>query len=316
MQRYAAAHRGLEGTTTDPKTLTYGGGLEGAGVTSSKPKVYLVFWGTQWGTQGQGSHGNLTFSMDRLHGAPYIQKLMQGLGTGSEHWSGTMTQYCDGAGVKPGTTSCPSGSAHVAYPTGGVLAGVWYDHSAAEPKAASGHQLAVEAVRAAKHFGNTKSADNRYTQYVILSAPGLNPDNYENQGFCAWHDYTEDKTLDGGGAAPSPYGDLAFTNMPYVMDVGLNCGASFVNIPGPLDGYSIVEGHEYAETITDQYPLFGWANRHNNSFFDEEVGDECAWISSGPGRSADVTTGQGRFAMQSIWSNDDNRCDISHRTVS
>jgi serine protease len=99
--------------------------------------------------------------------------------------------------------------------------------------------------------------------------------------------------------------------MPYVMNVGASCGAGFVNSPGPLDGYSIVEGHEYAETITDQNPAGGWTNRRSG----QENGDECAWISSGQGASANVTTGRGTFAMQSTWSNDTNRCDISHPTI-
>ncbi|MBV9257464.1 MAG: hypothetical protein JO215_05545, partial [Ktedonobacteraceae bacterium] len=45
-------------------------------------------------------------------------------------------------------------------------------------------------------------------------------------------------------------------------------------------------------------------------------GDECAWIAPGQqGGSANVTTGNGTFAMQSTWSNDTNRCDISHPII-
>ena len=43
-------------------TLTYGGGIDNIGVTSGIEQVYLVFWGTQWGTQRTDSNGNLTFS--------------------------------------------------------------------------------------------------------------------------------------------------------------------------------------------------------------------------------------------------------------
>jgi serine protease len=238
---------------------------------------------------------------------------MKGLGTGGEAWSGTMTQYCDGAGVATGATSCATSAAHIGYPTGGALAGVWYDNSAKEPTKASGHQIGVEAVKAAGHFGNTTPASNRYAQYVVLSPHGLNPDNYRFAGFCAWHDYNGDTSL--GGGVPSPYGDIAFTNMPYTMDVGVSCGANAVNAAGPLDGYSIVEGHEYAETITDQNPAGGWTNHTTSSFSGQENGDECAWISSGQGAMANVATGHGSFAMQSTWSNDTNRCDISHPTI-
>jgi hypothetical protein len=315
MKSYAKSHPSRSTTTaTGPQTLAFGGGIHGIGVTSGTPKIYLVFWGSQWGTQGTDASGNLTFSADAKGGAPYAQKLFKGLGTGNELWSGVMTQYCDGSSVAAGATSCPSGSPHVGYPTGGAFAGVWYDNSAAEPSAASGHQIGQEAVNAAGHFGNTTAAANRYAQYDILSAPGLNPDNYKTGGFCAWHDYNGDSTLTGG-AVTSSYGDIAFTNMPYVMDAGASCGQGFVNSPGTLDGYSIVGGHEYAETVTDQNPAGGWTNQTGSSSNGQENGDECAWLSSGQGASANVATGTGTFAMQSTWSNDTNRCDISHAIV-
>ena len=304
----------VQSHATSANTLSYGGGIDGIGVTSGVEKVYLVFYGTQWGTQSTDSHGNLAFSNDTAGAAPYLQNLFKSIGTGNELWSGTMTQYCDGPNVSSGATSCASNAAHVGYPTGGALAGVWYDNSGAEPDPASGHQLAVEAVNAAAHFGNTTAASNRYAQYDILSATGTNPDNYQTGGFCAWHDYNGDSTLDGGGGAPSPYGDIAFTNMPYVLDAGSNCGENYVNSGsnGALDGFSIVNGHEYAETVTDQNPAGGWTNTSNG----QENGDECAWINSGQGASANVTMGNGSYAMQSTWSNDTNECDISHPIVS
>ena len=290
-------------------TLQYGGGIDGIGVTSGPEKVYLVFWGTQWGSQSTDANGNLTFSNDSLGGAPKLQNMFKGLGTGSELWSGVMTQYCEG--VATGATTCPASAAHVAYPTGGALAGVWYDNAAAEPTAASGHQIGVEAVRAAQHFGNTTPATNRLAQYVILSPRGLNPDNYRTGGFCAWHDYNGDGTLSGGGAVSSPVGDVAFTNMPYVMDAGASCGQNFVNANGTLDGYTIVEGHEYSETITDQNPPGGWTATSG-----EENADECAWITPGQqGGAGNVSTGNGSYPMQSTWSNDTNRCDLSHPVV-
>jgi serine protease len=317
MTRWARTHLslGVSGLGFGSRILAYGGGVDGIGVTSGTPKVYLVFYGSQWGTQGTDGSGNLTFGNDPDQGAPYVQNLMRGLGTNGELWSGTMTQYCDGK-VTTGATSCPAGAAHVGYPTGGALAGVWYDNSAASPSAATGNQLATEAIKAAGHFANTTAASNRYAEYVVLSPHGADPDNYQSNGFCAWHDYNGDTSLTGG-AASSPYGDIAFTNMPYVMDVGSSCGQDFVNSNGTLDGYSIVEGHEYAETLTDQNPAGGWTNHKLlSSYSGEETGDECAWISSGSGKAADVATAHGSFAMQSIWSNDTNSCAISHPIVS
>jgi PKD repeat protein len=310
-----ATQPAVAAAATGPETLSFGGGVDSIGVTSGTPTVYLVFWGTQWGTQGTDSSGYTTFTGDPSNAAPYIQAWLQGLGTNGELWSGVMTQYCDGSQVAVGATSCPSGAPHVGYPSGGVLAGIWYDNSAPAPSQASGNQLAAEAVNAAGHFGNTTAASNRYVQYVILSPTGTHPDGFNTPsgGFCAWHDYNGDTTLSGGGAASSPYGDIAFTNMPYVADVGASCGANFVS--NSLDGYSIVGGHEYAETITDQNPAGGWVNNTGSSFTGQENGDECAWISSGQGASAMVSFSTGSFAMQSTWSNDTNRCDISHPIV-
>jgi serine protease len=87
-----------------------------------------------------------------------------------------------------------------------------------------------------------------------------------------------------------------------------------VNSPGTLDGVTIVEGHEYAETITDQFPAGGWLDSSG-----EENGDKCAWISSGQGRSQNIALTTGSFAVQSTWANDFNSgsggCEVSHAIV-
>jgi serine protease len=311
--------------TTGPQLL-YGGGNPGTGVgvTTGAPKVYLVFYGNQWGATGT-SNGDMTFANDPSGEAPYLQEFLKGLGTGGERWSGVMTQYCDG--VNAGASSCPPGSAFVGYPAGGVLAGVWADESAASPAQATAHQLGVEAVAAAGHFGNNDAAANRDAQYVIVSPAGTNPDDWTNPatGFCAWHDWNGDTSLDGGGAVSSGVGDVAFTNLPYLTDLGTSCGQNFVNPgtspggPGTLDGLSIVEGHEYAETITDQEPgtltdlPYGW---YDTSF--GEDGDICAWFSPGtPGGSADLGVTTGTYAVQTTWANDANSstpsgCEAGH----
>jgi serine protease len=301
------------GQALSANDLNYGGGIDGIGVTTGHEKVYLVFYGSQWGTQGTDSGGNVTLSGDPSGEAPYLQQLMKGLGTSNELWSGVMTQYCDGVPV--GTQSCPAAStSHVAYPSGGALSGVWVDESAASPSAASGHQLGVEALNAAAHFGNTTAAANRNAQYVIISPHGANPDNWLTNGFCAWHDYNGDSTL-SGGAVSSPYGDIAFTNLPYITDAGASCGQNFVNSNGTLDGVSIVEGHEYAETITDQNPAGGYTDSSGY-----EDGDKCAWITPGTsGGSFNLALSTGTFAMQTTWANDGSggsgACEAGHPIV-
>jgi hypothetical protein len=311
MRSWAAAHPAVRALSAND--LNYGGGIDGIGVTTGHQKVYLVFYGSQWGTQGTDANGNVTLSGDPSGEAPYLQQLMKGLGTGGELWSGVLTQYCDGVAV--GAQSCPaSNTQHVAYPTGGALAGVWVDESTASPGSATGHQLGVEAVNAAGHFGNTTAAANRDAQYVVISPTGSNPDGWLTNGFCAWHDYNGDSTL-SGGAVSSPYGDIAFTNLPYITDAGASCGQDFVNSNGTLDGISIVEGHEYAETSTDQNPPGGYTDNSG-----AENGDKCAWITPGTsGGSFDLTTSTGTFAMQTTWGNDGaggaGTCQASHAIV-
>src|ERR1022692_54988 len=39
--------------------LPYGGGFNGPAVTTGHEKVYLVFWGSQWGRARTGSHRNV-----------------------------------------------------------------------------------------------------------------------------------------------------------------------------------------------------------------------------------------------------------------
>jgi len=293
---------------TGPETLSYGGGVDGIGVQSGHSKVYLVFYGTQWGTQSV-SNGISSFSGDSAGAAGAAQKMFQGIGTNNELWSADLTQWCDGPAVANGATSCPANANFIPYQSGGVLSGVWYDNSKASPSAATAAQLGQEAVSAASHFGNTTAASNRYAYYVILSPHGTNPDNYQGQ-YCAWHDWN------GDVGVSSPYGDLAFSNQPYNIDSGAGCGVGFINSPGTLDGYTMTLGHEWHEMMSDQNPAGGWTNHTGSSYNGQENSDECAWIAAGSsGGAANIAFSTGTFAEQASWSNDTNNCAISHAIV-
>ncbi|MGW3042095.1 putative Ig domain-containing protein [Kitasatospora sp. NPDC001159] len=305
-----------QAAATGQQTLSYGGGVDGIGVQSGHSKVYLVFYGNQWGTQTTDANGNAKFSGDSAGAAGATQQMFKGIGTNGETWSADLTQWCDGPNVASGAVSCPSNANFIPYQSGGVLSGVWYDNAAASPSQASGNQLAQEAVKAAGHFGNTTAAANRDAYYIILSPHGTNPDDYQNPttGYCAWHDWNGDTTLTGG-AATSPYGDIAFSNQPYNIDQGSNCGVGFVNSPGTLDGWTMTLGHEWHEMMSDQNPAGGWTNHVTGSSYNgQENSDECAWIKPGStGGAANVSFGSyGSFAEQASWSNDTNSCAISH----
>lgn len=297
----ATAARMKAYAATSSANLTYHGGNDGIGVTTGPQKVYLVFWGSQWGGQGTDGNGYTTLTGDPNGEAPRLQALYKGLGTNGELWSGVMTQYCES--VATGSQACPGDAPHVAYPGGGALAGVWVDESAAAPPQATQSQLGQEAVNAAGHFGNGDPTANRAAQYVVLSPTGTHPDGFPTAGFCAWHSWT------GSG-----YGDIAFHNMPYVTDAGGSCGQNSVNsgTAGTLDGVTIVDGHEYAETITDQNPSGGWIDSSG-----AENGDKCAWLAPGQqGGMGDLALSTGTFAMQGTWSNDSAQCAFSHPVLS
>jgi serine protease len=238
----------------------------GIGVETA-PKVYLVLWGSQWSSDPSGESGTL-------------QNFFSDVGHSS--WLNSVTQYCQG--VASGTVTCPAGSAFAGNPTA-IYGGLYRDNGSAAPSSPSQSQLAAEAVNAAGHFGNTSSGSNASVQYVIATAHNNNASGFGTQ-YCAWHSSTS-----------SSYGNIAYTNLPYITDAGASCGANFNNL-GPNAGITIVEGHEMAETITDQFPNGGWLDRNG-----EENGDKCAWIQSGSGASASVSMNGANFPVQSLWSN-------------
>jgi len=309
---HARGARRPAATVNGTGPLAYGGGVSGIGVTTGAPLVYLVFWGTQWGAPGTDRNGDTTFSGDTRKIAPVLQQMFKGIGTSGETWSGVMTQYCDGASI--GATSCAPSAVHVGYPTGGALAGVLYDSSAAAPSTSSDTDIARVALAAAASVGRTSTAQNRNVQYVVVSPPGTHPGGFNtpSANWCAWHDWTGDTTLVGTPISSSYH--AAFTNLPYIPDMGLSCGANYVNLAtGSLDGVTIVEGHEYAETITDQFPAGGWTDTSGY-----ENADKCAWVGTGgTGGAQNVSFGAaGTFPMQGTYSNDSASCRIAHPIVS
>jgi len=247
--------------------LAYGGGVGGIGVETA-PKLYLVFWGSQWNGNDPSGEAGLLGS---FYGA-----------AGGSRWLNSVTQYCQG--VATGTIFC-NGAGQAAGNPSALYAGSWSDNGTAAASHPTQSQLAAEAVRAAAHFGNTSSASNASVQYVIATATGNSSSGFGTQ-YCAWHSSTS-----------SSYGNIAYTNLPYLTDAGSSCGANFNGL-GSKAGITIVSGHEMAETISDQFPNGGWLDGSG-----AENGDKCAWITSGQGASANVSLGGGSYPVQSLWSN-------------
>jgi serine protease len=260
------ARRAAGLATTAGNNLYYHGGTGGIGVETA-PRVYVVFWGSQWSKDPSGE-------------ATIVEHFLNGVGKSS--WLNSVTQYCQG--VASGTVYC-NGAGTAAGNPAGILVNVWFDNASKAPSRPRQSQLASEAVRAAGHFGNTTASSNASAQYVVATAHGNNSSGFGTQ-YCAYHSSTS-----------STHGNVAYTNLPYITDAGASCGANFNGL-GANAGITIVEGHELAETISDQFPSTGWLDSGGS-----ENGDKCAWISSGQGASAYVSFSTGTYPVQSLWSN-------------
>jgi serine protease len=260
-----------------PQQLTYHGGLNGRGV-QHHPKVYLVFWGSQWDKKDPY--------------ADYEQRFFRGLYGRGDTWTGLQREWCDH--VAKQAVTCGPRSPRIGRPIGGLVKGVWFDDSVfALPTdnpfvgGLTPDAVAQEAVRAAEHFGNTTPASNVDAQYIISEPSHFNSVGYGL--FCAYHSYVS-----------SNYGPVPYTDLPYLTDLGFDCGQNSVNSgdAGTYDGLSIVAGHEFIETISDPYVLTGWADAEG-----EENADKCAWRTTGAGAMTNVRLTTGTFAVQGTWSN-------------
>jgi serine protease len=266
-ERSRGAAHGRGGGGGGSNNLLYHGGVGGIGVETA-PKVYLVLFGSQWNSNDPSGESAI------------LQSFLGGVG--GSGWLNSVTQYCQG--VATGTVFC-NGAGQAAGNGSGIFAGIWADNASLAPSRPSQSQLAAEAVSAAAHFRNTSAASNASVQYVIATATGNSSSGFGTQ-YCAYHSSTS-----------STAGNIAYTNLPYITDAGASCGANF-NSLGAHAGITIVEGHELAETISDQFPNGGWLDGGG-----AENGDKCAWISSGQGASANISLSTGTFPVQSLWSN-------------
>ena len=222
-------------------------------------QLHPVVYLVFWGSQWKSD----------INGIPaYLTSMFNGLGASGDNWSTITSQYTNSSGQGPTFN-------------GAVLGGVWMDNTKAEPTNPSANAVANEGNRGASHFG---VSGNGNAQIVVLSAHGTHPDGWPSSGFCAYHDYS---------------GSVSYTNMPYQLDApaGSRCPNSALG--GHLDAFSIVEGHEYAESVSDPQAGNGWVAPNG-----EEIGDQCE---SGFQK---VTLSTGTFAMQPLWSNKAGGCVI------
>lgn len=241
------------------------------GQVQSYPQVWIVFWGSWWSSTCAGSQG---------HGGSdegYLYSYFHALGWEDDGLSPISTQYHDQWGEFP---TFPS-----------AIWGGWIVDCGDPPSSATQSQLASEAATFAGWFHANESATiNSSTQIIIVSPSGTNPGGGFGNKYCAWHSYTSYNSA-----------DLSYTNLPYMPDQGSNCGANWVQ--GPMDGWSIVAGHEFAESDTDPW-LNAWYDSDG-----EEIGDKCAWTDL----FAESLSGS-LYAQQPEWDNHTTSCQ-AHSSI-
>lgn len=259
-------HGGGSKTTTNTN-LAYLGGLAGTGVETA-PTVYLVLWGSQWNNNDPSGEEAILVN--------FLKSV------GGSSWSNIDTQYCEG--VATGTYTCNGAGT----PAGNsiVFGGAWYDNASPAPTQPTQADFETEAENAAAVFGNISANSNANAQYIIATASGDSSVGF-GTAYCSYHSYVS-----------STYGNIAYTDLPYITDAGAICGANFNNL-GPNAGITIVEGQELTETITDPFPGYGWQDANQ-----QEIGDKCTWLSSGHDAVSNVTFPDGQiFPVQPLWSN-------------
>jgi len=231
--------------------------------TQTSPHIYVLFWGN-WNASGD-PYGVESRLLDFYQGV------------GGSTWNRTVTQYGYNCGLD--ALGCQYG-VRIQNSTG-QLKGWVFDPSNV-PTSPTAVQIAAEAQKAAGYF-NDRSIN---AQYVIALPSGHRDQFSIQEDFCAWHN----ATLSQGAW-------VSFTAMPYIPNMGNQCGAYRVNqtASGILDGVTIYAGHEYAESETDPY-MNTWLDPYGG-----EIADKCIQSPSGYYRNLSFSTGT--FAMQALWSN-------------
>jgi len=264
--------------------ISYGGPVQ------TSPKLYFVFWGSQWLSSAPGAPATATGPGDPDNLRQYAKNFTTAA-AGSK-WLNDVLQYTQPGGLAAGNPVT-------------LRDGSWTDTSSSPPAIATTAQLDAEALKAAKYFG----AAGPNVNIVILLPNGVGATNYVGNpgaggGWCAYHTWMTN--------AHNVY--VPYTVLPYLPDASFWCGENEVNAgtAGTLDGVSIVLGHEIAETITDPEPSAGLtgATVFPTGWMDangDEVGDKCARIVSGVGAIVDNTYA-GNFPTQSLWDNSHMRC--------
>ena len=280
--------------------LIYHGGNAGPGAIGviQKPKMFLVYWGTQWqqGFTTADSDGKLYTSKQLMN---YINTMAKNFGGSA--YAGVQTQYCNGAIA--GSTSCVGATGFVTNPKN-QFGGAWVDASPVPDNIVTlglaqnlvDDPLAQEAIKATAHFGYDPQGT-----YLIMTPP-TTVGTGQLGVYCGYH--TQTTSIDGlGNPYRVQYSFIPWQNTDWPV-LGQGCGLHSVNAKsnsfgnGVFDSWSVVIGHEYSEAVTDPDNFVavqdGW-----NDDQTYENGDKCAWTDL-----ENIKFGDHVFAMQPEWSNE------------
>ncbi len=234
----------------------------GGGPVLVAPKMYVIFWGFK----AAGDPNKVK---------PLLKNYAKNIGGSA--YNNIYTQYYEIVNnVKTNITN-PGNQ--------GNKTTFWADDTNPIPSHPTDGQVAAEALAGVAHFGYDANGS-----YVVVTAHDHSSSGF-GTSYCAYHS----DTTTGGQL-------VAYTNLPYIPDAGANCGANYISPPsdetGADEGVTVVEGHEYGESITDPQPFTGWNSGSG------EIGDLCAWgthIANDPYASKTYTA-------QSMFSNASSSC--------
>lgn len=235
----------------------------GNGEVLVSPKMYLIFWGYK-------TYGD----------ADKVKKLLVKYAKviGGSPLNNIYTQYYQ---------TLNSTTTYITNPSK-QFGGAWEDDANAVPLHPTDAQVAAEALAGVSHFGYDPNGS-----YVVATPHGRSTIGF-GSNFCAYH------------SATSYNGQIvSYTNLPYMPDAN-DCGSNWIQPPSDEsavdEGVTIVEGHEYAESVTDPNPFSGW-----NNFQYGEIGDICAWtnVKNDP-------FGKKSYTSQPMYSNASESCVHSY----
>jgi hypothetical protein len=236
----------------------------GGGPVLVAPKMYLIIWGYK-------------LAGDANKVKPLLEQYAKVIG-GSQY-NNIYTQYYQIlSGVETNITN-PSNQ----------FGAIWSDNANAVPPHPTNTRIAAEAIKGVAHFGYDPNGS------YVVATPHLHSSSGFGTSWCAYHSSTifEGKVI-------------SYTDLPYIPDAGGSCGANFISPPpdetSADEGVTIVEGHEYGESVTDPNPHTGWYNK-----FYGEIGDLCTWqnILNDP-------FGSNSYTSQPMFSNASGSCVHSY----